>query len=199
MERVEHPFPPVMDPDCRILILGSFPSVKSREDGFFYGHPQNRFWKVLAMVLHEDVPADTQHKKALLLRHHIALWDVIASCEITGSSDATVKNAVPVDILRVTESAHITTIICNGALAGKLYKRYLQPVTGIEAVVLPSTSPANAAWTLEKLMNAWSAYIRAKNNPRQDVGGCFLRIQLTQINPRCSSQVTSGKGLPAGF
>lgn len=160
MERVEHPFSPVVDQDCRILILGSFPSVKSREDGFFYGHPQNRFWKVLANVLHEDVPADISQKKSLLLRHHIALWDVIASCEITRSSDATVKNAVPVDILRVTESAHISTVICNGTLAGKLYKRYLQPVTGFEATVLPSTSPANAAWTLEKLIKAWSACIK---------------------------------------
>lgn len=155
MARVTHPFPPVVDENCGILILGSFPSVKSREDGFFYGHPQNRFWRMLAAVFGEDIPADIPAKKALLLRHHIALWDVIASCEIEGSSDASVKNAVPVDIARVLRAAPITRVICNGALAGKLYARYLQPATGIGAVVLPSTSPANAAWSLERLTDAW--------------------------------------------
>lgn len=160
MERVEHPFPPVVDKDCRILILGSFPSVKSREDGFFYGHPQNRFWRVLAGIFQEDVPSDIAEKKALLLRHHIALWDVIAACEIAGSSDASVKNAVPVDIARITDVANIRYICCNGALAGKLYKRHLQPLTGIEAVVLPSTSPANAAWSLENLVSTWQTALR---------------------------------------
>ena len=160
MEQVEHPFPPVVDKDCRILILGSFPSVKSREDGFFYGHPQNRFWRMLAAVFGEDVPADIPAKKALLLRHRIALWDVIASCDIEGSSDASVKNAVPVDIEQVLRAAPITRVICNGALAGKLYARYLQPATGIGAVVLPSTSPAIAAWSLERLTAAWGEVIR---------------------------------------
>lgn len=160
MERVEHPFPPVVDENCQILILGSFPSAKSREDGFFYGHPQNRFWRVLAEIFLEDVPSDIAEKKALLLRHHIALWDVIAACEIAGSSDASVKNAVPVDIARITDAADIKHICCNGALSGKLYKRYLQPLTGIETVVLPSTSPANAAWSLEKLIDAWKASLQ---------------------------------------
>lgn len=161
MERIEHPFPPVVDPDCKVLILGSFPSVRSREDGFFYGHPQNRFWKVLAAVFDAEVPVSILDKKMLLLTHHLALWDVIASCEITGSSDASVKNAVPVDIVRVTRDAQIERIICNGALAGKLYKRYLQPLTGIESIVLPSTSPANAAWTLDKLIQNWASAIKA--------------------------------------
>ena len=155
MEHIEHPFPPVVDEKCRILILGSFPSVKSREDGFFYGHPQNHFWRMLATVFHEPVPADIHAKKSLLLQHHIALWDVIASCIIEGSSDASVRNAVPVDITKVTNIAPISCILCNGALAGKLYQKHLLPVTGIEAVVLPSTSPANAAWSLEKLTEAW--------------------------------------------
>lgn len=155
MARVTHPFLPVVDEGCRILILGSFPSVKSREDGFFYGHPQNRFWRMLASVFGEDIPADIPGKKALLLKHHIALWDVIAACDIEGSSDASVKNAVPVDIELVLRAAPITRVICNGALAGRLYARYLQPVTGIGAVVLPSTSPANAAWSLERLTNTW--------------------------------------------
>ena len=155
MARVTHPFPPVVDEKCGILILGSFPSVKSREDGFFYGHPQNRFWRMLASVFGEDIPADIPGKKALLLKHQIALWDVIAACDIEGSSDASVKNAVPVDIELVLRAAPITRVICNGALAGRLYARYLQPVTGIGAVVLPSTSPANAAWSLKKLTDAW--------------------------------------------
>lgn len=160
MERVEHPFPPVVDANCRVLILGSFPSVRSREDGFFYGHPQNRFWPLLAAVYDEDTPASIPEKKAFLLQHHIALWDVIASCEIAGSADATVKDAVPVEIACVMNAAPIERVICNGALAGKLYKRCLQPITGIEADVLPSTSPANAAWTLEKLIQAWAPFMQ---------------------------------------
>lgn len=155
MQHIEHPFPPVVDEDCRILILGSFPSVKSREDGFFYGHPQNRFWRVLAAVFGEEVPTDIPAKKDFLLRHHIALWDVIASCEIEGSSDASVKNAIPVDISRVTDAARIERVICNGKLAGKLYQQHLLPLTGSEALVLPSTSPANAAFSLEKLIADW--------------------------------------------
>lgn len=155
MRQLEHPFPPVVDENCRILILGSFPSIKSREDGFFYGHPQNRFWRMLAAIFDEDVPADIPAKKAFLLRHHIALWDVIAACEIEGSSDASVKNAVPVDIARVMQITSIERIICNGNLAYKLYQRHLEPLTGIQAISLPSTSPANAAWSLEKLVSAW--------------------------------------------
>lgn len=158
--RIEHPFPPVVDADCRVLILGSFPSVKSREDGFFYGHPQNRFWKVLASVFGEPVPQDIPAKKALLLRHHIALWDVIASCEITGSSDASVKAAIPVDIARVTQNAAISLVLCNGALAGKLYARHLEKQIGIPADILPSTSPANAAWTLDRLISAWGSALK---------------------------------------
>ena len=153
---VAHPFDPVVSPESRVLILGSFPSVKSREQGFYYGHPQNRFWRVLAEVYHEPLPLTIEAKRELVLRHGLALWDVIASCDITGSSDASVKNAVPVDIARVMRAARIQTVICNGGLSGKLYARYLQPLTGIEALVLPSTSPANAAWTLPRLVAAWS-------------------------------------------
>lgn len=154
---VAHPFDPVVSPESRVLILGSFPSVKSREQGFYYGHPQNRFWRVLAEIYHEPLPLTIEAKRALVLRHGLALWDVIASCDITGSSDASVKNAVPVDIARVMQIADICTVICNGVLSGKLYARYLQPTTGIEALVLPSTSPANAAWTLPRLAAAWGA------------------------------------------
>ena len=113
MQRIDHPFPPVVEAHCRFLILGSFPSVRSRADGFFYGHPQNRFWRVLSAIFGETAPADIPTKKEFLLRHHIALWDVIASCEINGSSDASVKNAIPVDISRVTDIAGIECIICN--------------------------------------------------------------------------------------
>lgn len=160
MEYAEHPFPPVVDENCRILILGSFPSVKSRAEGFFYGHPQNRFWRMIAAVFDEETPSDIPKKKAMLLRHHVALWDVIASCDIEGSSDASVKNAVPTDIKKITDVASITCILCNGALAGKLYKKHLQPITGIEAIVMPSTSPANALWSLEKLTNTWQTALR---------------------------------------
>ena len=162
MERVMHPFPPVVDAGCHTLILGSFPSVKSRENAFYYGHPQNRFWRVLAAVFGEDVPADIPSKRALLLRHGLALWDVIAQCEITGSSDASVKNAVPVDITQVLDAAPIRRVICNGALAAKLYQQHLLAITGIEAITAPSTSPANAAWSLPRLTAAWGALLTDK-------------------------------------
>lgn len=162
MEKVSHPFEPVVDAGCHTLVLGSFPSVKSRENEFYYGHPQNRFWRMIAAVLYEKEPVSIEEKRAMLLRHGIALWDVIASCEITGSSDASVRNAVPVEIARVTGSASIRRVICNGALAGKLYRRYLQPLLGIEAAVMPSTSPANAAWTLPRLIEAWKTALNAE-------------------------------------
>ena len=159
MTHVVHPFEPVVSPDSRILILGSLPSVKSREEGFYYGHPRNRFWPMLAGVYGEAVPADIEVRKALVLWHGLALWDVIAACDIDGSSDASVRNAVPVDIALVMEAAPTERIICNGALAGKLYRQHLQPITGVEAIVLPSTSPANAAWSQERLAEAWAKHI----------------------------------------
>lgn len=161
-ERIVHPIPPVVDESCRILILGSFPSVKSRREGFFYGHPQNRFWRMLAAVLSEKIPTTIQEKHSLLLRHHIAMWDVIASCEIRGSADASVRNAVPVDIGQITRNARINRVICNGMLAGKLYRQHLQQAAGMEAIVLPSTSPANAAWSLERLVDAWKPFLLDK-------------------------------------
>ena len=155
MERIQHPFQPVVDENCRILILGSFPSVKSREDGFYYGHPQNRFWRMLAAVYEEETPNDIPAKQAFLLRHHIALWDVIASCEIEGSADASVKEAVPVDIDRVIKASKIEKVLCNGKLAAKLYHQYLEQSVGIKAISMPSTSPANAACSLMKLVGIW--------------------------------------------
>ena len=143
METVTHPIPPLFDASSRILILGSFPSVKSREGLFVDHHPQNRFWKVLAGVLEEPVPGSIEEKKIFLLKHRIALWDVIASCTIEGSSDSTIKNVVPNDL--------------SGILSAADYKKYQEPRTGRAAVRLPSTSPANAAWSLDRLIREWAA------------------------------------------
>ena len=154
-EHIVHSFEPVYDKASEILILGTLPSVKSRENNFYYGHKQNRFWKVLATLLKEPVPDTIEEKKAMLLAHRIALWDVIQSCDIKGSSDSSIKNVQPTDIGMILEKTNITRIYANGNKAGQLYKRYQFPVTGIEAMVLPSTSPSNAAWSLERLCEAW--------------------------------------------
>ena len=155
-EAIIHPIPPLYREDSRILILGSFPSVKSRETAFFYGHPQNRFWKVTAKVFGEDTPLTIDEKKAFLLRNHIALWDVIASCEITGSSDSSIRSVVPNDLTPILAAADIRQIYVNGGTAAKYYDRYQKQVLGREAMRLPSTSPANAAWSLDRLIEAWS-------------------------------------------
>ena len=170
-QHISHGFKPVFDERSRILVLGSFPSVLSRESAFYYGNPQNRFWRVMAACLGEPVPQNEggssddgrpltleesiTTKKRMLLEHGIALWDVIASCDIKGSSDASIKNVVPAQVERVLETAHIGAVICNGGTAGRLYKRYLQWQVGLAAHVLPSTSPANAAWQLERLTARW--------------------------------------------
>lgn len=151
----EHPIPPIVDANSRILILGSFPSVLSRETMFFYGHPQNRFWKVLSLVYDRPLPVTIPEKKALLLSHGIALWDVIASCEITGSSDTSIKNVIPNDLTQIFKIAPIRQIYVNGKTAEKYYNHTLRSSTGREAICLPSTSPANASWSLERLVQAW--------------------------------------------
>ena len=160
VKRQNHEFPPVYDENSEILILGSFPSVKSREMQFFYGHPQNRFWKVLAQVLNETVPQTIPEKKEMLLRHHIALWDVIASCDIAGSSDSSIKNVTPTDLKQILDHCQIRQIYANGNKAGALYKKYQQPLTERDILVLPSTSPANAAWSLDRLYEKWSEILR---------------------------------------
>lgn len=152
---IEHPIPPLFDENAKILILGSFPSVKSRECGFYYGHPQNRFWKVTAFVLGEEVPRTVEEKRSMILRNNVALWDVIASCDITGSSDSSIKNVVPNDVKRVINSSNVQIIYVNGKKAKSLYDKYLEEELGITAVCLPSTSPANASWSLERLQNEW--------------------------------------------
>ena len=153
---ITHPIPPVYDTTSRILILGSFPSVKSREAMFFYGHPQNRFWRVVAVVYEEAFPETVEQRKAFLLRNHIAAWDVIKSCDITGSSDSSIKNVTANDLSIILDAAPIETIYVNGKTAEKMYKKYIEPVNHRPAVALPSTSPANAAWRLEQLIEAWS-------------------------------------------
>ena len=150
-----HTFLPVYDENSELLILGSFPSVKSREQGFYYGHPQNRFWKVLAAVCECEVPKTIEEKKKMLLKNHIAIWDVIDSCDIIGSSDSSIKHVVPADIAGILTKTNIARIFANGKTAGNLYKKYSENSTGIPAVVLPSSSPANAAYSLEKLIEVW--------------------------------------------
>lgn len=164
---VTHGFGPVFDERSRTLILGSFPSVKSREAAFFYGNPQNRFWRVLAALLDEPElvespeswmsPADIDRRRCILLAHGVALWDVIESCDIVGSSDASIRNVEPVDIDRILAAAHIERVITNGGTATRLYHRYLEQKTGIAPVALPSTSPANASWSLARLVEEWGS------------------------------------------
>lgn len=161
--KVKHNFDPVFDQESRILILGSFPSVKSREQKFFYGHPQNRFWKVLAAVLETKLPETIEEKKAMLLANHVALWDVIASCSIQGSSDTSIRDVVVNDFSVILEKSPIKRIYVNGGKAYQLYKKYALKETGIEAIQLPSTSPANAAWSLERLIQAWKDIIEIRN------------------------------------
>lgn len=150
-----HSISPVFDASSEILILGSFPSVKSREEGFFYGHPQNRFWRVLAAVLSCEIPRTVEEKRAMLLENHIALWDVIGSCEIEGSSDASIRSVVPNEIERLLSQTKIRRVFVNGKTAEKYYNRYLRERLAMDATCLPSTSPANAAWSLDRLIAAW--------------------------------------------
>lgn len=153
--RIEHTFLPVFDKNSQILILGSLPSVKSRECGFYYGHPQNRFWKVIAGIFSCNLPETIEQKKAMLLENRIAIWDVIQSCDIIGSSDSSIKNVEPVDINTILKQCEIKAIFANGKTAGRLYRKYSREKTGIDIIELPSTSPANAAYRLEQLIEAW--------------------------------------------
>ncbi|WP_322155596.1 DNA-deoxyinosine glycosylase [Paratractidigestivibacter sp.] len=155
-QHISHGFDPVYDARSRVLVLGSFPSVQSRANEFYYGNPQNRFWRVIAAYVGCEAPDTIAAKKRMLLDAGIALWDVIAECDIKGSSDASIKNVAANDVARVLEEAPIHAVICNGATAGRLYRKYLEYRTGIPATVLPSTSPANAAWSLERLCERWS-------------------------------------------
>lgn len=152
---IRHPIEPVFDENSRILILGSFPSVKSREEGFFYGHKQNRFWKVTASVFESETPVTVEEKKEFLLKNKIALWDVIASCDIEGSSDVSIKNVSANDLAIILNKASIEKIFLNGKTAEKYYNKYVKTKINRDAICLPSTSPANAAWSMDRLIEAW--------------------------------------------
>lgn len=165
-EHIEHGFDPVFNRYSRFLILGSFPSVASRDNGFFYGNPQNRFWRVIAALTESSVPPNEflevsiAEKKRLLLENNIALWDVVESCDIVGSSDQSIKNVQPVDIARILEVCDISAVYANGRTAERLYRRYLEPQAGQGITALPSTSPANAAYSLERLTRYWEERMR---------------------------------------
>ena len=160
---IEHPLEPVFDARSRVLVLGTMPSPKSREAGFYYAHPQNRFWKVMGALFGEPEPLGNEARTSFMLERRIALWDVIASCSIEGSSDSSIRDVVPNDLSVILSTADIRAIFCNGKTSWNYYRKYQEAVTGIPAVSLPSTSPANAAWSLEKLKGAWNVilpYIR---------------------------------------
>lgn len=158
-ENITHPIDAVYDKNSKILILGSFPSVKSRENGFFYGHSQNRFWRVMARICNCECPKTIEEKRQMLLQNNIALWDVIHSCDISGSADSSIKNVVPNDLSVILNSADIKQIFVNGRKAEALYKKYLEKTLGMKAICLPSTSPANASWSEDRLYDFWSERI----------------------------------------
>ena len=155
-QRIAHPFGPLFSAKSEVLILGSFPALKSREQHFFYGHPQNRFWKVIAALYHTETPVTIPEKKELILRSGLALWDTIASCTVTGSSDASIRDVRANDLSVILDHSPIRKICCNGKTSWQLYEKWIRPQTGREALCLPSTSPANAQWTLERLTEAWA-------------------------------------------
>ncbi|HIY13167.1 MAG TPA: DNA-deoxyinosine glycosylase [Candidatus Agathobaculum merdipullorum] len=155
LQTVVHTIPPLYDSHSRVLLLGSIPSPKSREIGFFYGHPQNRFWRVLAAVLGEPVPQSIEEKRAMCLKHHVALWDTIARCDIAGASDLSIRNAEPNDIGKLVRESEITRIFATGGKSAELYRKLIEPQLHIPITQLPSTSPANAAWSLDRLIEAY--------------------------------------------
>lgn len=159
-----HPVSALYNENSKILILGTFPSVKSREACFFYSHPQNRFWKVMARLCNSDIPKTIEEKKKMILDHNFALWDVIHSCDITGSADSSIKNVVPNDISEIIENTQVDRIFVNGKKAESLYKKYIEKNIGIKAVCLPSTSPANASWSEDRLFEYWYEKIYKDNN-----------------------------------
>lgn len=156
-QHIKRSFGPVYDRNSKVLVLGSFPSVKSREVSFYYGHPQNRFWPLTGMILGCEMPRGTEERRNILLSKGVALWDTIEECDIIGSSDSSIRNVIPVDIMKILDAADIRGIFCNGNTSYSLFMKYLEPVCGRTPVKLPSTSPANAAFSLERLYGEWKA------------------------------------------
>lgn len=157
--RVTNTFDPIFDDRSEVLILGSLPSVKSREVNFYYGHPQNRFWKVVSTLVGWELPTSVEDKKKMLLENRIAIFDVIHSCEIDGAKDSSIRDVVPADVAGVLEGSNIKRIYANGNKAWELYNKYCLPKTGRNACRLPSTSPANAAYSMERLLESWAAIL----------------------------------------
>ena len=158
--QVTHAFQPIYDDNSRVLILGTMPSPQSVKNGFYYSHPQNRFWPLLSTLFNEPLPTTPEEKAALVLRHHIALWDVLASCEINGAADSSIRQAVPNDFSSILEKAPIKTIYTTGKAAFTLFQKHVAPVIGQNAVYLPSTSPANQAlFPWEKLLESWKVLV----------------------------------------
>lgn len=156
---VYHPFEPVYDASSRVLILGTMPSVQSRQNSFYYGHPQNRFWPLLALLFDEPVPLSTGEKTALLLKHHLALWDVLQQCRIQRSADRSIRDAVVNPIDQLLARCPIEAVFANGQTAGGLYRRRIEPVTHLPVTILPSTSPANARFSLDDLALRWQVIL----------------------------------------
>ncbi|MBQ7890108.1 MAG: DNA-deoxyinosine glycosylase [Erysipelotrichaceae bacterium] len=159
IQRVHHQFGPYVQKDSKILILGSFPSVKSREASFYYGHPQNRFWKVISCIFQDNLPVSVEQKKTLLSTHQIALWDVIESCDIKGSSDASIRNVIPTNLEELLKEIPIQKILINGKTAYHYYLKYHQDLD-VPAICMPSTSPANAAWSLTQLIDVYEKELK---------------------------------------
>ncbi|NLM19990.1 MAG: DNA-deoxyinosine glycosylase [Clostridiaceae bacterium] len=154
-QTIVHPLPPFYRPNSRVLILGSFPSIKTREMGFFYGHPQNRFWPILANLFEDEIPQTLEQRKEFLQRYQIAAWDTIYQCDIIGSSDSSIRNVVPTDLKPIIKQSLITQIFTNGGTSDKYYKQYHEKLLGIKAIKLSSSSPANARFSLERLIEEW--------------------------------------------
>lgn len=159
-ERIVHPLKPLYDNNSKILILGSFPSIKTREYGFFYGHPQNRYWKLMESLFNENLSRDIGERRDFILRHNIAMYDSIYECEIIGSSDASIKNVVPSDLSKIFENGNIKEVFCNGATSYKYYKKYHRNKYNIDGIKLPSTSPANARYRLDDLIEEWKIILQ---------------------------------------
>ena len=157
MAIVTHTIPPVFSAESEILILGTMPSPKSREAAFYYAHPQNRFWPVLARVYGEPLPQSVEEKKRLILAHRLALWDVLSRCEITGASDASIKNPVANDVPSLLKITRVSRVLCTGGTSARLYTRLLYPLTAIPCETLPSPSAANAQYSLNALASAYTA------------------------------------------